>query len=85
MSQTKSKSKASARERLIKLVARYHAANKNGTALSSEDQQELESLVMSELKMPLDRAKNLLVHLVQYNEEDEEEVDGMNDLEGEDE
>ena len=85
MSQTQSTSKASARERLLQLVARYHAANKNGTALSSEDQQELESLVMSELKMPLDRAKNLLVHLVQYNEEDEEEVDGMNDLEGEDE
>lgn len=83
MSQTQSTSKPSARERLLQLVARYHAANKNGTALSPEDQQELEALVMSELKMPLDRAKNLLVHLVQYNEEDEEDAEGLNDLEDE--
>lgn len=80
MSQTQSMPKQSSRERLLQLVARYHAANKNGTALSSEDQQELEALVMSELKMPLDRAKNLLVHLVQYNEEDEEGSDETNEL-----
>ncbi|MFN8444175.1 MAG: hypothetical protein U0175_25560 [Caldilineaceae bacterium] len=80
MSQTQSTPKPSARERLLQLVARYHAANKNGTALSPEDQQELEALVMSELKMPLDRAKNLLVHLVQYSEDDEEEVDDVNEL-----
>lgn len=83
MAQTQSTPKSSARERLLQLVARYHTANKNGTTLAAEDQQELETLVMSELKMPLDRAKNLLVHLVQYNEEDEEATADLNDLEDE--
>lgn len=70
---TQTSSKQSPRERLLQLVARYHAANKNNSALAAEDQEELESLVMSELRMPLDKAKNLLVHLVQYNEEDASE------------
>ncbi len=30
---------------------------------------------MSELRMPLDKAKNLLVHLVQYDEDDASEDD----------
>ena len=65
------------RERLLQLVARYHAVNKNGTSLAENEQQELETLVMSELRMPLDRAKNLLVHLVQYSEDEDtdEEAD----------
>ena len=84
MSQTPSTPKTSSRERLLQLVARYHAANKKGTELSPADQAELESLVMSELKMPLDRAKTLLVHLVQYNEEEEvADLDGLEDEEEE--
>ena len=61
---------SSPRERLLQLVARYHAVNRNGTSLAEDEQQELETLVVSELRMPLDRAKNLLVHLVQYSEDD---------------
>lgn len=83
---TQTSSKQSPRERLLQLVARYHAANKNNSTLAAEDQEELESLVMSELRMPLDKAKNLLVHLVQYNEEDaSEESEEIEDEELEDE
>ena len=78
MPKTQTAPNQSSRERLLQLVTRYHAANKSNIPLSPEDQQELETLVMSELRMPLDKAKNLLVHLVQYDED--ESADDDDDL-----
>lgn len=60
----------SQRDRLLKLVSQYHKANQANEALPDDVQQELEALVMSELHMPLARAKVVLQHLALPSEDD---------------
>lgn len=60
----------SQRDRLLKLVSQYHKANQANQALPDDVQQELEALVMSELRMPLERAKVVLQHLALPSEDD---------------
>jgi hypothetical protein len=54
---------AAQQQRLAELMARWRAARDAGTALSSEEQAELDSLVEAELRAATERSASLLRQL----------------------
>jgi hypothetical protein len=58
------------RARLLELIKRYYHNNHAPNALSTEEQEELERLVMSQLHMSLERAKVVLEQLARQSFEE---------------